>query len=727
MLIFKKYQGPHRLNKKNIASIHKCPTGWFYVRIQTVAARAGIILLLIMVVSASVCPAAEGDALHHLQVELFPKKQALQAMDRITIEKSPNDRLEFKLSRRAEQIEVTVNGNFRKFEFEDGRLQVGLAAGEKNQKIPITIRYTAIFDDPAPVRPVNADNPGYGVSATISERGSFLLAGSAWYPQWAAGHSIYTLKVIAPEGMLAVTAGQSRGHVTRNGKTESTWLISDPIRGLSLSAGTYIVREKKVGNITAATYFFPETDHLAEAYLEATANYLTFYQDLFGAYPFQKFAVVENFFPTGFGFPSYTLIGGAVLRLPFIIRTSLGHEIAHCWWGNGVLVDYDEGNWSEALTTYVADYHYKEMKSKEDAREYRLQILRNYATLVKPERDFALKQFQSRYDPITKTVGYDKGAMVFHMLRRKLGEEAFWGALRDLYRDRLFKTTSWTDIQKAFEARGRRSLKNFFDQWVYHKGAPRFYLDAVQARRTGNIWKIEGRIVQENPPFSFDLELRLESRHQIDSRTIRISDNATPFQITSEARPLRLVADPDSQIMRRLFPVEIPPAINAMKSSSSVLALLSSDLEPQVKRAARTLILSLGLKNYAFAEEKNIKREQLLGKDILMIGYPQNKTLLRNLPDPVAIEPESFTLNKKTYRQSSDVFFGVFAHPFSENRVAALFYPLSRQQAENVARKITHYGKYSYLAFENGQNRAKGFWPIERSPLEYRWKNERVK
>jgi hypothetical protein len=179
--------------------------------------------------------------------------------------------------------------------------------------------------------------------------------------------------------------------------------------------------------------------------------------------------------------------------------------------------------------------------------------------------------------------------------------------------------------------------------------------------------------------------------------------------------------------MRRLFPSEIPPAINAMKSSSSVLALLSADLEPQVKRAARTLILSLGLKNYAIAEENNIKREQLLGRDILVIGYPQNEMLLRNLPEPVAIGPESFTLNKKTYRQSSDVFFGVFAHPFSETRVAALFYPLSSQQAENVARKITHYGKYSYLAFENGQNRAKGFWPIDHSPLEYRWEDEQAK
>ncbi|MGI9571636.1 MAG: M1 family metallopeptidase, partial [Desulfobulbia bacterium] len=440
----------------------------FGCRIKT--ATTGTILLLALVLSVSVSLADELDARHRLQVEIFPQEQKLRAIDQIRIEKSPGDGLDFKLSPRAEQIEVTVNDSPRESDFKNGRLSVRLAAHERDKEIRIAIRYAAIFDDPVPVRPLNADNPGFGVSATISEAGSFLLAGSGWYPQWVAGHSIYKLKVIAPEGMIAVTAGELMGHVTQNGKTESTWLVNDPVRGLSLSVGAYIVREKKVGKITAATYFFQETDQLAAAYLEATAKYLSLYQNLFGPYPFKKFAVVENFFPTGFGFPSYTLIGGTVLRLPFIIHTSLGHEIAHCWWGNGVRVDYQEGNWSEALTTYVADYLYKEMKSEEDARRYRRQILRNYSTLVKPGKDFALKQFQSRSDPVTKTVGYDKGALVFHMLRKHLGEEAFWGALRDLYRDRLFKATSWTDIQNAFEIRGKRSLKDFFDQWVSHKG-----------------------------------------------------------------------------------------------------------------------------------------------------------------------------------------------------------------------------------------------------------------
>ena len=692
------------------------------VPIRTPVAGTGLILMLILSLGAQVCPAAEDNVGHHLQVELYPEKHMLQAVDRITVEKSPGGHLEFTLSPRAGQLAVTVNGKSATFDFEDGRLKVFLAAGGKNQKVQITIGYEAVFNDPVPIRPINADNPGYGVSATISERGTFLLAGSGWYPQWTAGPSTYTLKVLAPEGLLSVTAGKSQGHVTRNGKTESGWLIKNPISGLSLSVGPYTVREKKVGNITAATYFFAESEYLAQSYLEATARYLTLYQKLFGPYPFEKFAVVENFFPTGFGFPSYTLIGSSVLRLPFIIHTSLGHEIAHCWWGNGVLVDEEGGNWCEALTTYVADYLYREMESAQDARDYRLQILRNYATLVKPAQDFALDQFQSRHDPVTKTVGYDKGAMVFHMLRRRLGDDAFWGALRDLCRQRMFKETSWKDIQKAFEKRGQQSLDEFFDQWVRHKGAPRFYLDGVQSIAKDGSWEIKGVIVQDDPLFRFDLDLLLECRGQTVSTTLHISGKETPFQLVSKTAPSRLIADPDCQLLRRLFPVEIPPAVNAVKNSSALLVVLSADLEPQIKSAARTLILSLGLENYEFIAENTINREQMLDRDLLIIGYPQNKALLRHMPEAVAIGPESFSLNRKTYGESSDVFFGVFAHPFSEKRVAALFYPLSPERVDDIARKITHYGKYSYLVFENGENRVKGFWPIKDSPLEHRWK-----
>ena len=661
-------------------------------------------------------------AAHDIQIQLFPSEKRLSLIDRLKIQ-TDDAALTFSLSRRAESIGVEINNESRDFSFEKNRLRVPLKPDERSREIDVTIRYSGIFDDPVPLQPVNTDNPGYGVSATISEIGSFLLAGSSWYPQLPGSRSTYRLRVSAPAGMIAVTAGKSLGHTTRNGSTLSEWQVDYPVEGLSLSVAPYIVRQKTVAKMVAATYLLEANQHLADAYLNATARYLKLYTDLFGPYPFEKFAVVENFFPTGFGFPSYTLLGGTVLRLPFIVQTSLGHEIAHCWWGNGVYVDYDQGNWGEALTTYVADYRYKELQSKAAARSYRQQILRNYATLVKPQNDFALHRFRSRYSPLTKTIGYDKGAMVFHMLRQKIGDSAFWVTLRQLYRDRLFQPTTWRDLQHAFEKQSGQALGEFFNQWVYHKGSPSFYLGTVTTARSGNNWEISGSIVQKNPQFRFDLDLLLDTSEHGVSQQIRVNGPITQFKLNSQSRPLKLAADPDTHIMRRLSAKEIPPAINSLKSSPAVRIVLAENIRLQVMKAVETLIMSLGLKKYEIVKGSDLSQKENSQSDLLLIGNPGNTRFLQNLPNQIAFQKDGFRLNNEVYDRPSDSFFGVFAHPFAENRVMALFWPLSSENAEMIARKITHYGKYSYLVFDTAKNRAKGFWPIENSPLVHRWEN----
>ena len=682
-------------------------------------------LIVILGVLVSTAPAAECKVEHDLEVELFPAENKLVGHDHMKVDTDNDESLRFRLSEKAEQISVEVNAGIRKFKRTNGWLHVPLAAPERNTSLQITIRYMAVFDDPVPIRPVNTDNPGFGVSASISDRGSFLLSGAGWYPELSNTRAVYRLRVHAPEGMIAVTAGRSIGHINANGKTVSGWQVDYPIEGLSISVAHYHVQEKIVGDVTVATYFLEADSKLSNAYLEATAGYLDFYTRLFGPYAFHKFAVVENFFPTGYGFPSYTLLGSRVLRLPFIIKTSLGHEIAHCWWGNGVHVDYEKGNWSEALTTYVADYLYKEEQSQSAARSYRRQILRSYATLVMPQNDFALKSFISRRDPVTKAVGYDKGAMVFHMLRKLLGEEAFWGALRDIYRGRLFQPTSWADLQRAFEARAKNSLQEFFNQWVYRKGAAQFFLDNVRAEKSNGHWRIHGRIIQEKPYYAFPVKLALQSSapeqfKQIDVR----ADRESYFEMDSDSPPVRLTVDPDYDIMRRLFDAEIPPSINSLKGSPSVLFLMADNTTADVKETAKLLALSLGLKRYEFATDSTVRQKQLQENDLVFIGRPQRKSLLHRLPPQIETDSSSFAFNGKVYDHKSDVFFGVFGHPITDNRVAALFWPLSEKYAEATARKITHYGRYSYLVFRNGKNQEKGIWQPDSSPLGYEWDNK---
>jgi aminopeptidase N len=672
-------------------------------------------------------PAAAFNVHHDLHVVLKPDQNRLEGTDIITIGPAPTHDVILALNEKATELELTVDDKPTPFLFQDGRVMVKTNGPQRREPLRVTLSYAAVFNDPAPVMPANTDNPGYGVSGTVSPRGTFLLFGSGWYPHFDAEQVTFRLTVEAPVGIKAVTAGRSLGHYTEQGKTYSTWVIDHPVRGLALSAARFDVREKRSGRVTAATYFTTASADLSDNYLAATVRYIQLYERLFGPYPFDKFAVVENFFPTGFGFESYTLLGSQILRLPFIIDTSLGHEIAHCWWGNGVFVDYPGGNWSEGLTTYTADYLYKEQASPQEARTYRRQILRNYAALVSPQTDFPINRFQGRFDRVTKTIGYDKTAMVFHMLRQLTGERVFWGALKDVYRDYLFKQASWDDLRRAFERRAGKSLEDFFDQWVYRDGAPRLALQNVRVQSVDTGWRVKGEVVQQLPFFAIEADLALRTENAEHSERFRITDRRTPFDLKVPDRPVALELDAEAHVFRRLEPEEIPPSVNTVKGAEAVLVVMPENASAELRQAADILATGLGLDNFQAVSAARLDRRDVEKSDLLVVGFPPDPTMLAGLDGKVRIERGRFVLNGTVYADPADTFFGVFRHPLTPGRSMAVFYPLSDRIADAVARKVTHYGRYSYLAFSRGQNRAKGTWPVTQSPLIHNWRTGDVR
>lgn len=680
-------------------------------------------LIFLSAIAASGSPAladARSHAHSDIQVILDPDKNRISATVQIRLWTADARRIRFHLTENAEDLSVTVDDRKADFSLRGTSLQVDGGNKPTRQPINIRIRYTCRFNDPVPYMPVNTDNPGYGVTATISEKGTLLLAGSGWYPDPEIDRVSYRLQVDAPEGILAVTAGRLEGHINAKGRTRSTWIVDNPVRGLALSAARFQLNTRKVGPVTAATYFLKGSEHLSESYLQAVERYLLLYQDLFGPYPFSKFAVVENFFPTGYGFPSYTLLGGRVLRLPFIKYTSLGHEIAHCWWGNGVYVDYSRGNWSEGLTTYVADYLYKEQKSAAGARDYRRQMLRNYATLVSEDNEFSLSRFISRTDRVTKTIGYDKAAMVFHMVRQKIGDKNFWETLRGVFKENLFETISWEDWRRAFESKSGKSLNTFFDQWVIGTGAPKPAFESLKVVQAEKGYLVAGSIVQSPPLFSFTADLVLETPQGSVTTTITVSDRKTDFKIPSDARPERLHFDPESNLWRRLYEIEVPPTVNSIKGSNNVAMIVAGDMDSDEAETANTLATALGLNRVRILPEDAVDIKSLDEYDLVFYGRPERSDLLALLPEKMKGSGRQMTLNNKTYRDSTDVYFGVVPSALAEQRVIAFFWPNDMQQAETAVRKIPHYGKYSYLVFRGGRNIDKGTWPVIESPLNVR-------
>jgi aminopeptidase N len=182
-----------------------------------------------------------------------------------------------------------------------------------------------------------------------------------------------------PPDWDVVSQGERTEHLKKGYRTIVRWESPEPQDEIFLVAARFTEYTRRIGQVSAMAFLRAPDEGLANKYLEATTRYIAMYEKLIGPYPYKKFALVENFWETGFGMPSFTLLGTTVIRLPFIINSSYPHEILHNWWGNSVFPASEKGNWSEGLTAYLSDHL---IRSSRSAAEYRQTTLQKYADYV---------------------------------------------------------------------------------------------------------------------------------------------------------------------------------------------------------------------------------------------------------------------------------------------------------------------------------------------------------
>jgi len=662
------------------------------------------LVALILSLPVAACAASPGVPVlsQEISVTLAPERHEL--CGEATTNFGPGvSRAAFRLAGSATIAAVKAAGHPVPYTFTGGVLVLDLPKGSAGS--PVTVSYCARFQDRIDQTPGASEDPSYGVQGTITPQGTFLGDAAHWYPVPAQVPARRSLAVTAPAGTEAVSFGKRMLRETRDGVTRSRWEEANPVGALSLCAGPYRVEERRVDGIELHSYLYPENAALAGRYLDAAARYLTLYQGLFGAYPFEKFAVVENFFQTGYGFPSFTLLGGAVLRLPFIIDTSFPHEIAHSWWGNAIGIAPGTGNWCEGLVTYLADYLLKERRSPAEARDYRAQLLVDFASLVPEVSDFPLTAFQSRSDPASRAIGYGKAAFVFHMVRSRIGDEAFFAALREVCCQHLYGHASWQDFQRAFSKASGQELGPFMDQWLVRKGGPRLKLVEVAKHKTPGGWSVTGSVKQEGTPYQVTLPLRLQAGSQAVPGEVALLGGLTPFTLTSAAEPTRLLLDPDAQVFRLLALDEIPATVNSVKGSTRLVGVLTEGCAAGAE-GFRDLLASLSQSAAPVVREGELAAAQLADKDLIFCGVPGKEFM--KLPEEVRAGSDAFSIEGSPFAGPDALLFLVQRRPGSSGRVAALYLPLSGTAARQYYPKITHYGKYAELVFAQGANRRKG-------------------
>jgi aminopeptidase N len=546
-----------------------------------------------------------------------------------------------------------------------------------------------------------------GLPAMADAQGSFLPSGSGWYPAPPTDFT-YAVTVSVPSTQRTLVPGRLVSESNAGGIYRARFELSHPTDGIDLMAGPYVVRERlvRIGDrdLRLRTYFGPDLgDAVADDYLTAVERYLRLYSDWIGEYPFAGFSVVSGPLPTGFGMPTLTYLGAQVIRLPFIRDTSLGHEVLHNWWGNGVYADYARGNWAEGLTTFMADYAYKERASGATAREMRHGWLRDYAALP-AGMDEPLAAFTSRTHSASAAVGYGKAAMVFYMVREKIGTEAFNRAIRAFYRDFRFKRASWADLEAAFSKASGQPLGLFFDTWLMRTGAPRITIPSAAAEATGSNWDLYLLLAQEAPPYPLDVPVAI--RTTAGEKTVRVPlaaarDAAT---LTVQGKPLAVAVDPDFQIWRALEAGESPPIVReAIAAREPVIVNLDDGSD--FVRAAATLGQAL--------LERPTRRTDSLPADApvaILMGTPARidtalaRYRLGARPEPV--KGSAGTAQAWTVRRDNQTVLVISAR--NAEALAAL------------ARALPHLGGQSWAVFDGARAVARGVWRAEAASVPVR-------
>jgi len=533
--------------------------------------------------------------------------------------------------------------------------------------------------------------------------GTFLPAASRWYPAVEGALERYTLTLELPAGQKGLVAGKLVEESDGPGGYRARFAFDAPSEGIDLMAGPYRVESRTVKSISGRplllrTYFHPQLADLSAGYLDDVERYLDLYERWIGPYPFDGFSVVSSPTPTGFGMPSLTYLGIDVLKLPFIRQTSLGHEVLHNWWGNGVYPDYARGNWSEGLTTFMADYAYRERESPEAAREMRLGWLRNLAS-IPAGQDQPLASFTSRSHGTSQIVGYDKPAMLFVMLRDAIGPEAFDAGVRRFYADHRFKVASWDDLRKSFEAASGRNLEPFFRQWLTRPGLPAVALERAVLEPNGDGYRVTVTLSQtaSGGPFRLDVPVLLRTDAGDEVHRVDLEGERVERVLRTSARPRAVRLDPDLRALRRLGADEAPPVLRrAMVDPATRTVLVSRS--PAALEASRTLAAKL-----QDHEMRTLDPDAPLpASTLLVIGLDADVDawLVRHrLPARPAALANRGTAAVWTH-----------ARPGSGPVIVVAGGDAAALAA--LARPLPHYGRQSYVVFEGARALDRGVWLV---------------
>lgn len=559
----------------------------------------------------------------------------------------------------------------------------------------------------------------------ISSKGIYLAGSTYWIPQFENSFYTFNLLTKLPEKWETVSQGERTVSKLSEDFHIDNWVCDKPQEEIFLIAAKFNEYSHIMNNGVKAMAFLRTPDEsLANKYLEVTEQYMAMDEDMIGKYPYSKFALVENFWETGYGMPSFTLLGEKIIRFPFILHSSYPHELLHNWWGNSVYVDFDKGNWCEGLTAYMADHLIKEQRGQ--GNNYRRSTLQKFTDFVSEANDFPLSKFFSRYDGASEAIGYGKSLMMFHMIRMKLGDKLFLKGLSNFYKDFKFKKASFFDIETEMEKVSNMDLSAFFNQWIKRKSAPEISLIGSSIKKANNHKELMIILEQKQKekPFSLDIPVYIIKENGVQKEIFHLSKRKEGKTFEIDGNIISIEIDPFYDVFRKLNPKEVPPALSKIWASKNNIFILpghASDKQQKIYKDFANTWMQYDEDSFEIMYDNQLDSLPV-NKTPWILGFENKFANIFNKQMEKyssAFYSDSITIDKKNTSVNGKSFAITTFSPGNFKKQIAFFAIDNAGAISGLVRKLPHYGKYSYLGFEGNEptNVIKGQWPVLDSPL----------
>ncbi len=373
------------------------------------------------------------DSISLMIIPEFNRKE-IEAIEKIYGQKSPNANLVFNFSDNAKIICLKLNGKAVNYHLANNHLIIN--SGRPDSVFSLQLKYK--------IKP----ETGVYFYEKENEKYLFTINEPVFAPEWFACNDtprdkfFLSLSARTEKNKTVISNGRKTGEQLLGKEKITHWRTSYPIASFSvaLNIGKYVLSEEKTENVNIQIYSYPKDKAKAGNILDLAKNALHVFSEKFGDFPFSKdkLSIIETNWNYG-GMENQTAINiGEKFFDAASFKEIIVHEIAHEWFGNCVSVsDWDDIWINEGLATYCEALYWESVAGPD-----------GYNAAINSLKNFGNEKIRAREKNIFARVVYDKGAFIFHEIRKTTGKEKFFEALNSYIEKNKYSSADFNELKK---------------------------------------------------------------------------------------------------------------------------------------------------------------------------------------------------------------------------------------------------------------------------------------